>query len=122
MLETSAGLKPADGEREPGGLPVISGVVQPMAVSMPARPCLISVWRRRAKSSVLPSAVKPAGSQKPTSACSVWGQRGSEEVSTLRWPGSVPVISGVVQPMAASRPVGPCLISVWRRRARLPSA
>ena len=32
-------------------------------------PCFNSVWRLRAKFSVLPSAVKPAGSQNPTGAC-----------------------------------------------------
>ena len=36
---------------------------------LPTRPCLSSVWRRRWKFSTLPSAVKPAGSQKPTGSC-----------------------------------------------------
>ena len=37
--------------------------------SMEIRPCFNSVWRLRAKFSVLPSAAKPAGSQNPTGAC-----------------------------------------------------
>ena len=45
-----------------------AGVMYPMVANIEMRPCLISVARRRLKSSTLPSAVKPAGSQKPTGA------------------------------------------------------
>ena len=47
----------------------VAGVMYPMVANIEMRPCLISVARRRLKSSTLPSAVKPAGSQKPTGAC-----------------------------------------------------
>ena len=45
-----------------------AGVMYPIVANIEMRPCLISVARRRLKSSTLPSAVKPAGSQKPTGA------------------------------------------------------
>ena len=68
-LGTSANFKPADGDKYPGNLPVISGVIYPIVANIEILPCLSSVWRRRLKFSTLPSAVKPAGSQKPTGAC-----------------------------------------------------
>ena len=68
-LGTSANFKPADGDKKPGNFPVISGVMYPMVASIEIRPCLISVARRRLKSSTLPSLESPAGSQKPTGAC-----------------------------------------------------
>merc|ERR1719240_2354095 len=66
---TSANFRPAEGDKYPGSFPVISGVIYPIVASMDTRPCFSSVWRRRAKFSALPSAVKPAGSQKPTGSC-----------------------------------------------------
>eukprot|EP00438_Fugacium_kawagutii_P012246 Skav216862 [mRNA] locus=scaffold1042:212566:215812:+ [translate_table: standard] len=68
-LGTSANLRPADGDKYPGNLPVISGVIYPMVASIEMRPCLSSVCLRRLKFSTLPSAVNPAGSQNPTGAC-----------------------------------------------------
>eukprot|EP00438_Fugacium_kawagutii_P017362 Skav201542 [mRNA] locus=scaffold1616:137606:138181:- [translate_table: standard] len=66
-LGTSANFKPADGDKYPGNLPVISGVMYPIVASIEIRPCFSSVCLRRLKFSTLPSAVNP--SQKPTGAC-----------------------------------------------------
>jgi len=65
----SSNFKPAEGERYPGILPVISGVIYPMVASMQMRPCLISTERLRLKAATSPSAESPRGSQKPTGSC-----------------------------------------------------
>jgi len=90
----SANLSPADGDRYPGSLPAISGVMYPMVANIDTRPCFSSVWRRRAKFSVLPSAVNPAGSQKPTGSCtpsSLSKARNGEPVYRAQSPHADPV-------------------------------
>ena len=68
-LGTSANFKPADGDKKPGNFPVSSGWCIPWLQASKFGPCLISVARRRLKFSTLPSLESPAGSQKPTGAC-----------------------------------------------------
>eukprot|EP00959_Pyramimonas_sp_CCMP1952_P059293 1238369-Pyramimonas_sp.AAC.1 len=59
---------PAVGDRNPGHLKY-SGTMYPMQAHIATRPCLISVTRRLVKSAAEPSTQYPAGSQKPTGAC-----------------------------------------------------
>eukprot|EP00959_Pyramimonas_sp_CCMP1952_P282840 5912413-Pyramimonas_sp.AAC.1 len=68
-LGMSAYARPLDGLRYPGNLPATSGVMYPMVASIETRPCLISVERRRLNAAASPSLLRPAGSQKPTGAC-----------------------------------------------------
>jgi len=111
----SANFRPAEGDKEPGSFPVISGVMYPMVASIDTRPCFSSVWRRRAKFSTLPSAVNPAGSQKPTGSwtpSSLSKARSGEPVYSAQSPHAEPVRpSWKNMPMIATMARRPLAIS-----------
>ncbi len=89
----SAIFGPAGGGEQPGSPQMLSGAMHPLVASLFPPPRPSSVQRRRWKFSLLSSAVRPAGSQKPTGSCmpsSGSGERGGEPVygaqSTHAWP------------------------------------
>ena len=59
----SAKFRPADAVRYPGNMPVSTGVMCPAVAKLLARSCHGTVWRPRAKLSVLPPDVERAGAQ-----------------------------------------------------------